>query len=81
MADKVSSSKELKLELYFQDGDTRTIAVDNPKANLTAAQINALGTLIKNSKVLLGDKGGADPVKFNSPARIIEKDVVSLDLR
>ena len=80
MADKVTTVKELKLVAKFVDGDTRTLAVDNPKTNLTAAQINALGTVAKSSNPILGDKGGADFLEFDT-AKIVEKETTNLDLR
>lgn len=80
MADTVKSASTLKLESYYSDGDTRAIDVDNPKDNLTAAQINAVGTVGKNTQVLLGDKGGAAFVRFNS-AHKISSTRTELDLR
>ena len=50
MADKVTQVSELKLVAKFNDNDTRTIAVDNPKANLTAAQINAVSAIGKTTQ-------------------------------
>ena len=39
MADVVKSSNILKIKLGFADGDTRTINLDNPRNDLTAAKI------------------------------------------
>ena len=80
MADKVTSVKELKLVAKFADNDTRTLTVDNPKDSLTAAQINAVGTIAKNSNVILGDKGAADFIRFET-AKVTEKETTQLDLR
>lgn len=57
MADKVSTSRQLKLLMGFSDGDDRTLALDNPRANLTAAEIKAINSLMAG--VIIGDKYGA----------------------
>lgn len=64
MADKVTTSNELKIENLFVDGDTRTITLKNPKATIETSEITALETLIKNgdgtTSILIGDKYGSD---------------------
>lgn len=80
MADKVTTTKTLKIVTKYVDGDTRTIDVDNPKADLTAAQINAVGAIAKANNLLLGDKNGADFLEFDT-AKVIEKEHTVLDLR
>lgn len=64
MADKVTTSNELKIENLFTDGDTRTITLKNPKATIETSEITALETLIKNGdgtqSILIGDKYGSD---------------------
>ena len=79
MADTIKSSNELKLEAGFYDNDTRTITLDNPKTGLTKADIVAVGTLAASTQPIIGDKGSAAFVKFNS-AKILEKTVTQLDL-
>ena len=79
MADTIKSSNELKMEFGFYDGDTRTVTLDNPKPNLTATDIKAVGTLAKNSNPIIGDKGGARVVGINT-AKIVEKTDYNLDL-
>ena len=78
--DTVKSGSVLKLESYYADNDTRVIDIDNPKDNLTAEQINAVGTVGKNTQVLLGDKGGAAFVRFNT-AHKITSTRTEIDLR
>lgn len=80
MADKVTQVSELKLVAKFNDNDTRTIAVDNPKSGLTAAQINAVGTIGATTQAILGDKGAAGFKEFVE-ARTITKKTTQLDLR
>lgn len=64
MADKTTTTNELKIENLFVDGDTRTITLKNPKASITTDEITALETLIKNgtgeASLLIGDKYGSD---------------------
>ncbi len=80
MADKVTTSKTLKLVAKFEDNDTRTLDLDNPKDNLTAAQIKAFETVAKTTQAIIGDKGGANFYKFTD-AKTIEKETTVLDLR
>lgn len=64
MADKITTTNELKIENLFTDGDTRTITLKNPKATIETSEITALETLIKNGdgtqSILIGDKYGSD---------------------
>lgn len=80
MADKITVTKELKVVAKFVDGDTRTLTLDNPKDNLPAAQINAVGAIAKTSNILIGDKGGADFLEFDT-AKVVAKEKIDLDLR
>lgn len=80
MADKVTKVKTLKLVAKFNDNDTRTIDVDNPKDGLTKEQINAVAAVGATTQAILGDKGGADFLKFDT-AKVIEKETINLDLR
>lgn len=80
MADTIKTASELKLNSYYADGDTRVITVDNPKDDITAAQINAAGTVAATTQVLLGDRGGAAFVRFQS-AKKITTSRTELDLR
>lgn len=62
MADKVTTTYELKLEWLFQDGDTRVTTLKNPKAEITTEEITELESLILNATaetpepLLIGDK-------------------------
>jgi hypothetical protein len=79
MSDKVTTSKELKINMTFVDGDSRTITVDNPKDSLTAAQINAVAAIAKTTQAVIGDKAGAAFHEFDT-AKITEKETCVLDL-
>lgn len=79
MADTTKSTRELKIEFGFYDGDTRTQTLENPRNDLTATDINDLAQLAVSTQPIIGDKGGARVVGINS-AKIVEKSVVTLDL-
>ncbi len=49
MADTVKNTYILKIKLGFADGDTRTINLDNPRSDLTAAEIYEVSQFIKIS--------------------------------
>ena len=77
MADKVETSKTLKIVAGFADGDERTISIDNPAATVSAAAISALDSLA--SGVIIGDKYGAPFTTFKD-AGIYETTKVILDI-
>ena len=79
MADTIKSSSELKLVYGFYDSDDRTMTLQNPKSNLTAAQIKAVGTLAATTNPIIGDKAGAACVGIKS-AKTLQKTVTYLDL-
>ena len=79
MADTVSQSSELKMEVLFVDGDTRTLNVKNPKANITQANITALNTLMQTNNLLVGDKYGGRFGRLTYAAKV-DKSTVNLDL-
>ena len=75
MADTTKISKQLKLVAGFNDGDDRTISLDNPRDNITAAEIQALPA----ENAIIGDKAGATFKEWKSAA-IVETTVTTLDL-
>ncbi len=83
MANKITTTNELKIENLFADGDTRTITLKNPKTTITTAEITALETLIKNGtgeeSILIGDKYGSD---FNriQEVRKVAKTTIDYDI-
>lgn len=83
MADKATTTNELKIENLFVDGDTRTITLKNPKENIATSEITALETLILNGdgsqSILIGDKYGSDFRRIQEVRRI-EKTTVDYDL-
>lgn len=74
MADKTTTTNELKIENLFVDGDTRTITLKNPKAQIATSEITALETLILNgaeaNSLLIGDKYGSDFKRIQGVRRV-----------
>lgn len=74
MADKVTTTNELKINNLFVDGDTRLITLKNPKDTITTGEITALETLIKNgdgtASILIGDKYGSDFRRIQEVTRV-----------
>lgn len=83
MADKTTTTNELKIENLFVDGDTRTITLKNPKAQIATSEITALETLILNgaeaNSLLIGDKYGSDFKRIQT-VRKVSKTTTDYDL-
>lgn len=79
MADTRKETYVLKIKLGFADGDTRTINLDNPRSDLTAAEVHQVSEFIKNNNLLLGDKYGADSAGILY-ADIVESTKITLDI-
>lgn len=80
MADKVTEVSELKLDFAFYDGDTRNLTIDNPRDDITVAQLLALGNTAKTTGAIIGDKAAAACVGLRG-AKTIRKVTTNLDLR
>ncbi len=78
-ADTVISSSTGSLVVEFYDGDNRTLPVDNPRDDLTAAEINAFVETLKINQPIIGDKTGASVVGA-SKFTITDKVEVKFDL-
>lgn len=79
MADTVKSASELNLDFGYYDGDTHLYKLQNPKSNLTAAEIKAAAQVVITNAAFVGDKAGAAVVSLNS-AKAVSKTVTKLDL-
>lgn len=77
--DTITSSREGNLVIEFYDSDNRTIKIDNPRNDLTAADVNAVVAAMKTSQPIIGDKTGASIVGASS-FEILEKTETKLDL-
>ena len=60
MADIIKTTSELLIECLFRDGDTRTITLRNPRANLSSTDIENLETFMSTNNIIIGDREGAD---------------------
>ena len=80
MADKVTQTSELKLDFAFYDGDNRVVSVDNPRSDVTVAQLLAVGNTAKTTGAIIGDKASAVCVGLQG-AKKVAKTVTQLDLR
>ena len=79
MADTVKSASELNLDWGFYDGDTRRLKMQNPKSDLTVADIKAAAQVAITNQALVGDKAGAALVSLLA-AKATSKTVTKLDL-
>lgn len=79
MADKITTSNELKFEFAFADGDTRIYRLKNPLSGNLSTQIDAINTMILANNLIIGDKASG---AFTGIYRVtrINKDVQTLDL-
>jgi len=77
--DTITSSREGKLVVEFYDSDNRTVTFDNPRSDLTAADVNAVVNYMKTNQPVIGDKTGASIVGASS-YKTVEKTSTKLDL-
>ena len=78
MADMAKVTHTLKLTAEFVDGDTRVLSFDNPKADLTAAEIDALAPIMV--KCLVGDKTSAAFLRWKKASKF-DDTKVTFDMR
>ena len=79
MADTIKSASELLIECVFQDGDTRTITLNNPRDDLSATDIENLETFMQTNNIIIGDRDGFD---FRNIKRAVKRETTTtyLDL-
>lgn len=70
MADIVTTTETIQFEYQFVDGDTRKQNIKNPKAEITANEVEELNTFIRANNALIGDKYQATFAQINSAKRI-----------
>ena len=76
MADTMKTTRQLKLLAGFADEDDRTITIDDPKQNLTWADIEAFQAV---SFVLIGDKYGAAFTRYKE-AKYVDTTLTTIDV-
>lgn len=78
MADTQKTTRELKIETAFADGDTRTITVSNPRVDLTIEDVQTLANAAAN--VLIGDRNGAAFAAITKVSSVT-KETTEVDLK
>lgn len=68
MADTIRSSESLKFELLFDDADTRTVTLKNPKTSLTLDQLNT--AMSTHGTIFAGDKAGGTYAGFRDARKV-----------
>lgn len=81
MADTISSSNEVKFEMAFDDGDTRTISLKNPNnTNCTAENAATLSAWVITNQPIVGDQSGTSSATGIIQAYIETKTTTNLDI-
>lgn len=79
MADTQTTIRELIIENYFVDGDTRTQTLKNPKLNIASSEIQSLQSYCQINQPIIGDKTGAAFGRINR-ATVKTTNKITLDL-
>ena len=79
MADTTKTTKNLKVDCDFVDGDTRAFNIKNPKSTITASDITDLNTYMQVNGVLVGDKMSATFLRIAKASKVT-KTTVNLDI-
>lgn len=79
MADITSTSKTLKIENGFVDGDTRTISLKNPSNDISESDIEALNSWMQVNQPIIGDKWGGTFGKIRA-ATVVTTTTKALDI-
>lgn len=79
MPDTITSAQTLQLEYAFVDGDTRQNNIKNPKANITAQDIEELNRFIRANNALIGDRYKSTFAQINYAKRVT-KTTATLDI-
>ena len=80
MADKTTTTTTLNILAGFEDGDDRTILIDNPNTAINLGNaVHSLGSYAATNQIILGDKAGAAFTEFKS-AKLVTKQKTIFDL-
>lgn len=79
MADKFTTTNELKIGFTFKDGDTRLVTIPNPKSGITADEVSEATAEIITNKLLVGDQTQAEITGVYT-AYVENKSIAELDL-
>ena len=69
MADMIKTSTVLNIECVFNDGDTRTITLKNPRSNVSASDIENLESFMLENKIIIGDRDSFDFKKIRKAVK------------
>lgn len=79
MADTTKTTKNLKVDCDFVDGDTRAFNLKNPKSTITASDITDMNTYMQVNGVLIGDKTSATFLRI-AKASTVTKTTTNIDI-
>ena len=80
MADRTTTTTTLNIVAGFEDGDDRTILIDNPNTAINLGDaVYSLGSFAQTNQIILGDKAGSAFTSFKS-AKLVTKEKTVLDL-
>ena len=79
MADTIKNSSSLVIECLFNDGDTRTITLKNPRSDVSATDIENLDSFMIENHIIIGDRDSSD---FHKIKKAVKRDTATtyLDL-
>ena len=60
MADRTKTETVLNIECVFNDGDTCTITLKNPRSNVSSSDIESLESFMLENLIIIGDRDGFD---------------------
>ena len=69
MADKVKTASVLNIECVFNDGDTRTITLKNPRSDVSSSDVETLENFMIENKIIIGDRDSADFQKIKKAVK------------
>ena len=69
MADRIKTSTSLNIECVFNDGDTRTITLKNPRSNVSSSDIESLESFMLENQIIIGDRDGFDFKKIRKAVK------------
>lgn len=66
--DTIKTSASLVIECLFNDGDTRTITLKNPRSDISSTDIENLDSFMIENHIIIGDRDSSDFRKIRKAA-------------
>lgn len=66
--DTIKTSASLVIECVFNDGDTRTITLKNPRSDISSTDIENLDSFMIENHIIIGDRDSSDFRKIRKAA-------------